>query len=273
MNTIRVFSFGGGVQSVAVMVLQATQRIKAYDAFVFANVGADSENPATLSYFAEVVKPYCEKHGIQMVEVQKKRKGQPETLLNAIERDNKHIPIPVYMSGGAPGHRSCTFDYKVKVVDGWIKTQEVTQATIGLGISTDESKRMKGLGPETYYFKNKPIGFEKWYEYPLILAQMPRSACIRAIEGAGLPVPPKSSCFFCPFHSPNTWIEMKKNEPELFAASVAIEERVNEKRGSIGKDQVYLHSRAQPLERAVADQLSLFEVGCANECDSGFCHT
>lgn len=273
MKSIRVFSFGGGVQSVAVMVLQAAKKIVPYDAFAFANVGADSENPSTLAYLEEVVRPYCAKHGILLVEVQKQRKGIPETILKSIERDNKHIPIPVYMANGAPGHRSCTFDYKVKVVDKWIKTQEATHATIGLGISTDESKRMKAIGVETHYFKNKPIGFEKTYEYPLINTQFSRNACIKAIEDAGLPIPPKSSCWFCPFHSPNTWIEMKRNEPELFEASVAVEKRVNEKRESIGKDQVYLHSRAQPLEVAVADQLSLFEQGCANECDSGFCHT
>lgn len=274
MKSIRVFSFGGGVQSVAVMVLQAQNKIKPFDAFVFANVGADSENPATLTYLEEYVRPYCERFGIPFVEVQKIRGGKPETLLNAIERDNKHIPIPVYMSGGAPGHRSCTLDYKVVVVDKWIKTQKITHATIGLGISTDESKRMKASkGPETHYYKNKPIGFEKWYEYPLIDVQYSRSACVHEIQAAGLPVPPKSSCFFCPFHSPNAWIELKREEPELFATSVAIETLVNKKRDSIGKDHVYLHRRAQPLEVAVADQLSLFESGCANECDSGFCHT
>jgi len=208
-----------------------------------------------------------------MVEVEKKRKGKTDTLLMAIERKNNHIPIPVYMSSGAPGHRSCTFDYKVKVVDKWIKEHGVNRATIGLGISTDESKRMKGHGPETHYFASRPIGFEKWYEYPLINSHHSRMDCHRIIEVEGLPTPPKSSCYFCPFHSPNTWIEMKRNEPELFQASLAIEQLVNEKRQRIGKDQVYLHQRAQPLERAVADQLSLFEVGCANECDSGFCHT
>jgi hypothetical protein len=46
----RIFSFGGGVQSVSVMVLQSLGKVQ-YDEFVFANVGEDSENPGTLQYY------------------------------------------------------------------------------------------------------------------------------------------------------------------------------------------------------------------------------
>jgi hypothetical protein len=62
---IRVFSFGGGVQSTAVLVMQAFNMLpQPYDAFVFANVGADSENPATIQYVEEYAKPFAEEFGI-----------------------------------------------------------------------------------------------------------------------------------------------------------------------------------------------------------------
>lgn len=52
MSTVNVFSFGGGVQSTAVLVLQATGRLpRDYDHFVFANVGNDSEHPDVINYY------------------------------------------------------------------------------------------------------------------------------------------------------------------------------------------------------------------------------
>lgn len=44
MSQLRVFSFGGGVQSTAALVLAAQGEID-FTAFIFANVGADSEHP------------------------------------------------------------------------------------------------------------------------------------------------------------------------------------------------------------------------------------
>ncbi|MGK5533337.1 hypothetical protein [Streptomyces sp. URMC 129] len=49
---IRVISFGGGQQSTALLVL-AGQGVIDYRTFLFANVGDDSEHPATLAYIAE----------------------------------------------------------------------------------------------------------------------------------------------------------------------------------------------------------------------------
>lgn len=45
---IRAFSYGGGVQSTAALVL-AAQGIIDYPLFLFSNVGDDSEHPGTLS--------------------------------------------------------------------------------------------------------------------------------------------------------------------------------------------------------------------------------
>ena len=61
-----IFSFGGGVQSTAVLVLQAQGKLN-YDEFVFANVGDDSENPETLEYVNRYSKPFAAAHGIRLV--------------------------------------------------------------------------------------------------------------------------------------------------------------------------------------------------------------
>lgn len=265
--TGRVFSFGGGVQSVAVMVLQSQGKIR-YDTYIFANVGNDSENPGTIEYLNRYVRPFAEQHGINLVEQQKLRFGKPDTLYKAIMRENRSIPIPAYMSSGAPGNRTCTTDYKIAVVDRWIKHQKYDRCVIGLGISTDEWTRAKDEHWHDHH-KKKKFGFWKRREHPLLDLKLSRANCLSIIAGAGLPIPPKSSCYFCPFHRNSAWIDLKRDEPELFEKALQIENRINVKRGNIGKDRIYLHTACKPLAQAVGLQPRLFDDSA---CD-GYCHT
>ncbi len=261
---LTVFSFGGGVQSTAVLVL-AAQGDLACDAFLFANVGDDSENPATLRYVREIAMPYAEAHGIQLIEIHRKRRDGSFQTLHARETSmqNRSIGIPVRMSNGAPGNRACTADYKIQPVASWCYrhgARKTKPAITMLGISLDEWQRMR---------TDSGISYTR-LAYPLIDRRMRRQDCINMIEAAGLPVPPKSSCWFCPYHRLSTWREMRDKEPELFVAAVALEVRINEKRTRIGKDAVWLTDRRKPLDRAVGDasQPSLFED---DACESGYC--
>ena len=95
---VRLFSYGGGVQSNAVLALQASGEVY-YDVFVFSNVGDDSENPDTLAYIEEYAKPFAERHGIPFFEVQKTRRdGRKDTLVDWIYRTERSVPIPARMS-------------------------------------------------------------------------------------------------------------------------------------------------------------------------------
>lgn len=64
--TLRIISFGGGRQTMAMLVLVASGELGAIDAAVFANVGDDSENPDTLSYLRDFAHPYAKAHGIAL---------------------------------------------------------------------------------------------------------------------------------------------------------------------------------------------------------------
>ena len=269
----RIFSFGGGVQSHAVLVMQARGLLpEPYDAFVFSNVGGDSENPETLTYLADYTIPFCEKHGIKFMVVQKTRgRGKdktPDTLLAQIHRQQKSIVIPVRMGhNGAPGNRNCTEDYKIEVVDRAVKASGYGRAIMGIGISTDEIQRVKH---GNWYTDN---GIEKRREYPLIEARMNRNACLALIADAGLPQPPKSSCYFCPFHKRNEWIEMKRDHPDLFWKAVEVERVINQKRLTIARDAAFLHPDLVPLDQAVGNQLLLFSNEEMDQCDTGYCWT
>ena len=267
---LTTISYGGGVQSRAMLVLAVQGRLGYdVDAALFCNVGDDSEHPATLEYVRNISKPWAEEHGLPVHILDRvKRDGSTETLMGRLMKEgSRSLPIPIRMSNGAPGNRSCTADFKIKVVGKWLKANGATKddpATVCIGISTDEIQRVNSKRCESY---EKPV-------YPLIDLGLDRSGCQRVIAEAGLPVPPKSSCFFCPFHRPQMWAEMRRDEPELFFASAALEATLNQRRDLLGKDHVFLTRFNMPLVDAIGeaqDTLPGLESADMDTCDSGHC--
>lgn len=260
---LRTFSTGGGVQSTAVLVLAAQGKLH-YDAFLFANVGEDSERSTTLRYMEEYAKPYAAKHDIELIELRKTVRQQPVTLYSHLVGDNRTIALPMRLSTGAPGSRVCTSNWKIKVIAHWLKQHGATKndpAVTGLGISADEAHRARtdsGIPWQTL-------------EYPLLDLRLTRRDCERIIRDAGMPVPPKSACWFCPFQRAREWQDMARTEPELFEKACQLEQRLNEKRDAIGKDIVRFHRSLRPLSEAVNGEQMSFE-DAYEMCESGYCH-
>jgi hypothetical protein len=304
-DPLRFVSYGGGVQSTGLLVL-ASQGLIRFDQFVLANVGDDSENPATMSYVREVAQPFAAEHGIQVHIVDRvRRTGEVETLLGRLTKPgSRSLPIPVRMSNGAPGTRSCTSDFKIKVIGKWAKAHGASAATpavIGIGISADEVARVNSRIPmayETLVYPLVGIGEETDLRMTRmdchnLIAAMPLSpehgAHLRTVvDSLGpvvanqlrrtdfemMPVPPKSSCWFCPLHRPAAWDEQARADPELFERSCALEDLLNERRTVLGKDPVYFTRFNMPLRRVVKmGQVALFEDEDAAGCDSGWCMT
>lgn len=273
-DPLRTFSFGGGVQSMAALVLASQRRID-FRTFLFANVGDDSEHPDTLDYLRTFAHPFAERHGLQLVEIQRiTRTGAVETIRSRIGRaDRKSQVIPVRSTtDGPPMSRSCTVDFKIEVIGKWLKAHgatEANKATVAIGISLDEIHRAN----------RKPRPYED-IVYPLL--DMPtgegvgeplrRTDCERIIRDAGLPVPPKSSCYFCPFHSLGEWTRQRRDEPELFAKSVEIEREISAKAGS----PRYLTRYGAPLIEVVPEGSELLPFVTDDDegrCDLGVCFT
>jgi len=263
-----VFSCGGGVQSTACLVLAAQGKIP-YRTFVFANVGDKAESPSTIRYIAEVLKPYAATYNIRWVDVQRRKKdGSAVDLLDHLYRPIRSIDIPVRMSNGSPGNRNCTVEFKIKPIAKWIK-HNAPGCTLGKGISTDEPHRATP--------SRESDGYRS--AYPLIELGMNRSDCLRLVREAGLPQPPKSSCWFCPYKTTDQWITMRREEPELFFATAELEQMLNEKRVALKKDSVYISGigarKALPIKEAIPDQLGLFPewIDEQDGCESGYCMT
>jgi hypothetical protein len=187
-----------------------------------------------------------------------------------VKEGSRSLPIPIRMSNGAPNTRSCTADFKIAVVGKWLKANGATAqdpATVMIGISVDEIERA-GRGRDNAYERRT---------YPLLDLGLNRTDCKTIIAEAGLPVPPKSSCFFCPYHRPATWSDMRRDEPELFAKSQDLEDLLNERRTMLGKDPVWLTRFNKRLSDAISEsQTPLFDFDFEptigeDGCDEGVC--
>lgn len=265
----RFFSFGGGIQSVAAMVLAAQGRIDFTD-FVFSNVGDDSEDPATLAYIEQHAKPFAETHGLRLHLVHKvMRDGTPETLFGRMTKQgSKSLTIPVHLSGGKPGRRSCTADFKIRVIGKWAKAHGASAehpVTVGIGISLDEIQRANTRRAEPY----------EQIVYPLLDLRLRRADCFRIIRDAGLPIPPKSSCYFCPFRRVTGWIEMRRTRPEVFEKAASLEDFLNQRQALLGKDPVYLTGYGAPLRKVIPEGMQVLPADVVDDggCDGGWCNT
>jgi hypothetical protein len=267
VTALRAFSYGGGWQSNAALVLAAERKID-YRRFVFCNVGDDSENPGTLAYIRDHARPYAAAHGLELTELHKtRRNGDPDTILQWVRRQERSIPIPVRMANGAPGNRSCTDIFKIKLVAAWARKQGATPenpAVIGIGFTMDEIGRVSGRPPEPGTVK----------DYPLLTLRLRRQDIPDILERAGLPVPPKSACWFCSQKRLSQWQTMREEQPELFDAACDLERECQDKRAGLGKDPVYFTYLGMPLTKAIAEGTqALFASDDDGSCESGYCFT
>lgn len=264
---MRIFSYGGGVQSTACLVLAAQGKID-YQTFIFSNVGDDSENPETLKYLKEHAMPFAKAHGLQLTETawigeRGEKRGKQRTLYSDVMSAERTIDIPVRLQSGAFGNRKCTARYKIEPIEKWtIALGATTQnkATLGLGISFDESQRVGDSKTEHHI-----------NDYPLIGASrelsLTRQQCEEVIRDAGLPVPPKSSCFFCPFKNAEDWRNQRNNQPELHEKAILLEDHVNEIRFNLGRDEVFIGPGVRLRDLDKADDTE------SDGCETGYCHT
>ncbi|MFF9219935.1 phosphoadenosine phosphosulfate reductase [Streptomyces viridosporus] len=263
---LRTFSFGGGWQSMAALVLAAQGRLN-FRTFLFANVGSDSENPATLRYFEQYAAPYAAAHGLDLIELHRETKNGTETIRQRIMRSNgSRQTIPVFLTNGKPGSRVCTKEFKILVTGAWLQAHGASpdnRATVAMGISLDEIGRAN---------ESKAMPYERLV-YPLLELKVRRADCPRIIRSAGLPVPPKSSCDFCPMRKIPEWQAMHEHDPERFARACEVEDTINAHLAAKGKSPVFLTRTGRPLRELfkAGAQIPLFDTD--EGCDNGWCWT
>jgi hypothetical protein len=154
--------------------------------------------------------------------------------------------------------RACTADYKIKPIIKKIKElakikwgQKEVTVTQWIGISWDEMQRMKE--PRV-----------KWthHRFPLIEKKMSRWHCLQWMKDNNYPEPPRSACFYCPFHSDDEWRRLRNNEPKHFQEAIEFDDKIRKiykKANPSMKMEVYLHNSCKPLS----------EIDFDNDVDKG----
>jgi len=258
-------SFGAGVQSTALLVMSnlGLRDCPEADVAIFADTGDEPgwvyENVERLRAWSKIPVETVT-WGHLSADILDRHKGQR----------SRFAAIPAFTMGkdgrAAPLRRQCTREYKIQPIErrvrermGLMKGQRakgVIDVTALIGISLDEATRMKPS--RTAWVTNR---------YPLVDAGMRRADCARLIQEHGLPVPKKSSCVFCPYHSDEYWRSLPAAE---FEKAATFDEAIRDMSKSGVKGQVFLHRRLIPLR--VIDftaQGRLFGELEDEECEGG----
>ncbi|WP_146186611.1 hypothetical protein [Pedobacter sp. HMWF019] len=214
-----VVAYGLGVDSTAVLVEFQRRGIRP-DAILFADTG--NEKQETYDYLP-VINAWLLSVGFPLVKVVRhfpnKSKKWPEySSLGENCLTNATLPSLAF------GFKSCSLKWKVLPqniwVDRWLLAKRFwrnggkVKKVIGYDASPKDMKR---------YYKVKGMEDEKYeYWYPLVDWGMDREACKASIRAAGLPVPPKSACVFCPATQP---AELREHKREYLRLIVMMEAR------------------------------------------------
>ena len=179
--------------------------------------------------------------------------------------------VPYFTASGGMGRRQCTSEHKIQPIRK--KVRELIGLKKGergprevvvrqwIGISTDEIQRMK-------------MSSDKYIEnvFPLVDARMNRNDCLRWMERRQYPMPSKSSCIGCPFHSDSMWREMRDTDPVSWADAVEIDRLMRVNGPVRGMTQLeYMHRSCKPLDQVdLTTPEDMGQLSFLDECE-GMC--
>ncbi|QAY80181.1 hypothetical protein [Sphingosinicella sp. BN140058] len=207
------------------MIIEMVKRGIPMPCILFANTGG--EKPPTIAYL-ETFSDWLEQHGYPRVtEVRYKgNHGRYSTLQGACEA-NAVLPSLAY------GGKSCSLKFKAEIqelflqgrsrgpnkapgfepaLEAWKNGLKVVRA-IGYDAGVKDARR-EGKSEDDRYV----------YVYPLREFGMDRLACMESILAEKLPLPIKSSCYFCPASKQGELIWLHAHYPELFMHALLLEE-------------------------------------------------
>ena len=250
-----VVAYGLGVDSTAMLVEFARRGIYP-DLILFADTGG--EKPETYAYLP-IIQRYLA--GIGFPRVVTVRYQPKRAVYHTLEQQCLHTgTLPSLAYGG----KSCSLKYKRVPQDKYILeksppkdfVQQGRRVVRAIGFEAGEERR-------TYAHVVKAIGLdigeghrltwnrgspgederptrEQWldqhyfvYWYPLMDWGYDREHCKGIIDNAGLPIPIKSACFFCPASKKHEIAWLEQHHPELLERALEIERNAQPKLKSV----------------------------------------
>ena len=250
-----VVAYGLGVDSTAMLIEFARRGIWP-DLILFADTGG--EKPETYKYM-DVIRPFLQRLGFPDVVTVRYRPKR--ALYHTLEGQCLHTgTLPSLAYGG----KSCSLKYKRQPQDAYIlatyppveliqRRQRVVRA---IGFDAGEQRRtyahvVKAIGLDASeehrrtWQRSPPHGTKRpsrqaWldanyfaYWYPLMEWGFDRERCKQIIADAGLPVPIKSACFYCPASKKAEIVWLREHHPELLERALRIEDNAQAKLTSV----------------------------------------
>ena len=246
---LTVISLGAGVQSSTMALMAARGEITPMpDCAIFADTQAEPKHVYEWLDWLETQLPFpvyrvtagsLRERELTIRVSKKSGKRYRSTAIPAFGRD----------STGKVGilSRKCTTDHKIRPIIKKLRElaeikwgQKTVSVEQWIGISWDEMQRMKDA--------RDPWTQHRW---PLIQKGMTRLHCLEWMRDRQYPIPPRSACTFCPFHSNKEWRGVRENAEE-WRGVVLFEKEMQEAalRDESMLTVPYLHASGVPIDQA-----------------------
>tara|TARA_Y100000114_G_scaffold44845_1_gene40559 strand:- start:1050 stop:1844 length:795 start_codon:yes stop_codon:yes gene_type:complete len=220
---MRILSFGGGVDSSAILTHHLFESSLNIDHVIFADTGAESS--ATYEN-VEFFKSLCEKADLPFTVVRK----DGESITEWVTR----LGIVPVLPGAA---HVCSKKFKGDVIQKYVDQKYADQEiTYLIGIELNETHRTARF--------TKPKNDGNHYEYPLIDLGLDRDACLDLLAKHQIKVV-KSSCVFCPFMSVKEIKDIRQDK-QAWETIKLVERRFSEESGR--KHQAWIDA-GKPLNK------------------------
>jgi hypothetical protein len=254
-----VLSYGGGRQTVAICVLVAQGKLPRPERIVCADTGREAQS--TWDYLDAQVAPLLSTVGLT-VEI-----ASHDLATVDLYSGNGDLLIPAYTKDGKLP-TFCSTEWKRRPVRRWLRTNGYGPAkpvSLWLGISVDEVGRAKP-SPTSWIT----------HRYPLLMdVALNKRECVALVKAAGLPEPPRSSCWMCPHRADAEWLALS---PVDRVKANALDAEIRSRDITNGNGGIWLHKSRKPLAELSDAELTkptevlpLFGEPGQEECESGYC--
>lgn len=240
----RVLNLGAGVQSSAVLLMSCAGQLPKFDCAVFADTGWE---PKAVYRYLWWLCEYATSCGIPVHIVSAgniradKLGGGRWASMPFFTRDPDTGNI-------GPVRRQCTSEYKIKPIENFIRRELLGLAPRQRAPREVVVEQYFGISfDELYRYRRSKHRFTKFI-YPLIDRRITRAECMEWIESHGFPIPPRSACIGCPFHTNFEWRRIRRESPAEWAEAVEFDRLIRYTDKING--EVFLHRQCVPLDEA-----------------------
>jgi hypothetical protein len=272
MKAMDIISLGMGRQSTALYILSSTGAIPRADHAIFADTRREGSD--TYRFMQEHLLPWAGRNG--GIPIHTVSGGD---IMDSIGGESVSIPAFVHAPGGEGGmiRRQCTDRFKAQPVQrkvrellGLPERGPFPPFNLWLGINVHERDRMNAprlanaanvypfLGYKATRDGFTPLGWRA--DYPN--ASLPALYALH-----GLPVPPRSSCVFCPYQSRAGWAR-RHRDPRDWESVLQADRLLEETPKASFQGQLYLFDKPVRARdyRPAAEGGDLFST-----CEDGYC--